>query len=108
VGNVISINFWLDNWCANDSLASLLNMTNNSLTDSSLKLSHFIIGNKEWDATKLHSIVGPAYIQLILAIPFPFNTISNSVCWGLSGNVEFSTKSTTWAAHGLNYENLLV
>jgi len=53
VGNGISINFWLDNYYANDSLANMLNITNNSLIDTSLKVSHFFTGNKEWDVARL-------------------------------------------------------
>jgi len=57
VGNGISINFWLDNYYANDSLANMLNITNNSLIDTSLKVSHFITGNKEWDVARLQPLV---------------------------------------------------
>jgi len=39
VGNGININFWLDNWCADDSLANLLKVIDLSLIDTSLKVS---------------------------------------------------------------------
>jgi len=47
VGNEISTNFWLDSWCANESLAKMLNITDTALIDTSLKVSHFITGNNE-------------------------------------------------------------
>jgi len=44
-------------------------------------------------------------LQLILATPIPSNPIPDFVCWGLSGNGDFSTKISTWAAHGLDIKN---
>ena len=46
-----------------------------------------------------------ATLQLILATPIPSNSIPDSVCWGLSGNGDFSTKTATWAAHGLDIKS---
>jgi len=86
----------------------MLNITDTVSIDKSLKVSHFITGNYEWNVAKLQSLVGTSQLQLILAIPVPFNPIPNSVCWGLSGNDEFSTKLATWPAYGLNSGNLVV
>jgi len=36
------MNFWLDNWCANDNLVSLLGIQDISLLDTSLKVLQFI------------------------------------------------------------------
>ena len=81
VGNGLNINFWLDNWCANNSLANLLQVTDHSLIDTSLKVSHFIGATKEWGITKLNSVVDPVHLPRILAIPLPTNPIPDSICW---------------------------
>ena len=108
VGNGLNINFWLDNWCANDSLANLLQVTDHSLIDTFLKISHFISITKEWDIVKLNSVVDLVHLQLIIATPLPTNPFPDSVCWGLSGNGNFFTKTATWAAHGLDLIHRLV
>ena len=105
VGSGMNINFWLDNWCANDSLLSMLGIRDSSLVDTSLKVSQFITSAREWDVTKLKGLVSDPLLQLILTTPIPYNNIPNSICWGLSGNGNFSTKSATWLAHGLNLTN---
>ena len=99
VGRGTNINFWLDNWCANDSLVSMLGIRDSSLIDTSLMVSQFITSAHEWDVTKLKSLVSDPLLQLILATPIPYNDIPDSICWGLSGNGNFSTKSATWLAH---------
>ena len=42
-----NINFWHDNWHANDSLANLLGISDYVLIDASLRESHFITKDKE-------------------------------------------------------------
>ena len=93
VGNGLNINFWLDNWCVDDSLANLLQVTDHSVIDTSLKVSHFISPTKEWDIVKLKSMVDPVHLSLILATPLPTNPFPNSICWGLSSNGNFTTKT---------------
>ena len=44
-------------------------------------------------------------LQLVYATPIPSNMIPDSVCWGLSENGDFSTKSATWVAHWLSLKN---
>jgi len=105
VGSGTNINFWLDNCCANDSLASMLGITDFALIDTSLIVSHFITNDHEWDVPKLKGLVSEPFLQLILATPIPYNDITDSICWDLSGNGNFSTKSATWLAHGLNLTN---
>jgi len=75
------------------------------LTYTSLKVSHFINSAQEWDATKLQNLVSDSILQLILATPIPSNAVPDSIWWGLSGNGNFSTKTATWIAHGLNLTN---
>ena len=99
VGDGKTIRFWIDNWCAQDNLANMLHSQDVSILDTSLLVSHFISPTKEWDLAKLRQYVDEDILKLILATPIPFNPIPDSVCWGLSGNGLFSTKSATWAAH---------
>jgi len=73
-----------------------------SLIDTSLRVSHFITVSKEWDTARLSLLVGSVHSQLILATPIPNNSIPDSVCWGLSGNGHFSTKTATWVTHELD------
>jgi len=68
-------------------------------------VSQFITDAKEWDVMKLKELVDDVHLQLILARPIPSNPIPDSVCWGLSENEDFSTKTATWAAHGLDIKN---
>ena len=96
------IHFWEDNWCANDNLVNMLEIRDASLIDTSLLVSHFISPTKEWDLPKLRQHVDDDLLQLILATPIPCSPIPNSVCWGLSGNGDFTTKSATWAAHDID------
>ena len=105
VGDGTCIRFWTDNWCANDSLLSLLAIDDTSHLDLSLLVSHFITSTKEWDVFKLKQFVDNATLQLILATPLAINSVPDSICWGLSGNGEFSTKTATWAAHGIDLKN---
>jgi len=76
-----------------------------SLIDTTLKVSHFITSARKWDVTKLKSLVSDPLLQLILATPIPYNDIPNFICWGLSVNCNFSTKSATWLAPELNLTN---
>jgi len=62
VGNGLNINFWLDNWRANDSLANLLKVMDYSLIDTSFKVSHLISLAKEWNIAKLASLVDPVHL----------------------------------------------
>ena len=86
MGNGVNINFWLDNWCANDSLANLLNIMDLSLIDTSLKVSQFITTTKEWDTAQLSLLVDSVHLQWIIATPILINSIPDSMCWRLSGN----------------------
>ena len=72
--------FWLDNWCANDNLVSLLPISDISQLDTSLMVSHFITDAKEWDIMKLKELVDDVTLQLILATPILSSPISDSVC----------------------------
>ena len=89
----MNINFWLDN--ENDSLVSMLGIRDSSLINTSLMVSFFITSAHKWDVTKLKSLVSDPLLQLILATPIPYNDIPDSICWGVSGNGDFSTKSAT-------------
>jgi len=76
-----------------------------SLIDTSLKVSQFIIEGREWNVARLTVLIDSVHLQLILATPIPANSISDSVCWGFSGNGQFSTKTANWVAHGLDLIN---
>jgi len=80
-------------------------VTDHSHIDTSLKVSDFISPTKEWDIAKLQSVVDPLHLSLILATPLPTHPFPDSVCWGLSGNGNFSTKTATSAAHELDFVN---
>jgi len=105
VGNGANINSCRDNWCTNDSLTNLLKVLDLALINTSLKVSQFITKSREWDVVRLTALVDSIYLQLIFATPIPSNSISDSVCWRLSSNGQFSTKTATWAAHGLDLVN---
>jgi len=78
-----------------------------SLIDTSLKVSQFITAIEEWDTAQLSLLVDSVHLQWILATPIPVNSIPDSVCWELSENIQFFTKSATWAAHGLDLSTYL-
>ena len=81
----------------------MLDIRDVSVIDTSLMVSHFIQLTKEWDVLKLKVLVDDTHMQLILATPIPSNPVLDSIWWGLLlGNSEFSTKTATWAAHGLD------
>ena len=94
-----------DNWCANDSLANLLKVIDLSLIETSLKVSQFTTESREWDVARLTILVDSVHVQLILATPILTNSITDSVCWGLSENGKFSTKIATSTEHGLDLVN---
>jgi len=102
VGNGTKIHFCLDNWFANDNLATLLAIPNVFQIDTSFMVSQFISPAKEWDTLKLKELVDDVHLQLILATPIPPSSIPDSVCWGLLGTGDFTTKPATWAAHGID------
>jgi len=83
----------------------MLAISDISLIDTSLMVSQFITDAKEWDVMKPKELVDDVHLQLILATHIPSSTIPNSVCWGLSENGDFSTKTATWAAHELDIKN---
>jgi len=95
VGNGRSINFWTDNWCAEDNLVSLLNMDHSSVPDMDMKVSAFISPDKHWDSSKLSQYLPTDVIQTIQSIPLPITDVADSFCWGYSGSGVFSTKSAT-------------
>ena len=66
---------------------------------------YIITSVHEWNVTKLKNLVSDPFLQLILAMSIPYKDIPDSICWGLSDNGNFSTKSATWLAHGLNLTN---
>jgi len=99
VGNGQSIKFWTDNWCSEDSIATLLNIDPSTLADVNMKVHEFITTEKQWDTSKLSQYVPNDIIQLIQSIPLLVTDIADSFCWGYSGNGVFSTKSATWKAH---------
>jgi len=68
-------------------------------------VSHFITDAKECDIMKLKALLDDVHFKLILATPIPSSPIPDSVCWGLSINGDFSTKTATWAAQGLDIKN---
>jgi len=71
VGNWVNINFWVDNWCANDSLANLLNIMDLSLIDTSLKVSQFITTTKESDTVQLSLLVDSIHCTVDSCNPYP-------------------------------------
>jgi len=62
MGDGTKINFWLDNWCVNDNLATLLAISDVSLIDTSLMVSQFIMDEKEWDVMRLKELVDDAHL----------------------------------------------
>ena len=108
VGNGTIINFYLDNWCANYSLVNLLKIIDLSLIDISLTVSQFIIESRQWAVARLIFLVDSVHLQLILTTHIHANSIPDSVCWGLSRNGNFFTKTANWATHGLDPVNPLV
>jgi len=50
VGDGTNIDLWLDNWCTNESLATLMGVTYTSSFVKSIKVSH---NDNEWDIAKL-------------------------------------------------------
>ena len=57
VGDGTRIHFWLDNWCANDDLVTLLAISDISQINTSLMVSQFITDAKAWDVMKLKELV---------------------------------------------------
>jgi len=99
VGNGRSINFWTDNWCAEDNLLSLLDRDPSSIPDLDMKVSAFISPDKQWDSSHLSLYLPSDFIQTIQSIPLPITDVADSFCWGYFGSGAFSTKSATWKAH---------
>jgi len=99
VGDGRSINFWTDNWCAEDNLVSLLNKDPSSVPDIDIKVSAFISPDRQWDSVKLNQYVPSEVIQMIQGIPLPTTNVADSFCWGYSSSGNFTTKSATWIAH---------
>ena len=99
VGNGRTINFWTDNWCSEDTLASTLDLDPANLPAADIKVSEFITPEKQWDTSKLRNCLRNDLIQCILSIPLPYTEVVDSFCWGYTGSGDFSTKSATWKAH---------
>ena len=57
VGNGRSIKFWTDNWCAEESLVTMLQLDPVSLSDPNLLVQDFITPDKQWDLPKLRQLL---------------------------------------------------
>jgi len=71
--------FWLDNWCANESLSIMLNIIDTPLIDTSLMVWHFLTYAKECDVIKIKLLVDDVHMQLILATPIPSHFVHDDV-----------------------------
>jgi len=80
VGNGRTINFWTDNWCAEEPLASTLNVDPVNLPEVDIKVSEFITPEKQWDTVKLRNCLPNDLIQRILSIPLPYTEVADSFC----------------------------
>lgn len=49
----------------------------------------------------LETQIGINLAKEVTKTPLPVNEMDDEICLGLTGNGIFSTKSTTWLAHGL-------
>ena len=99
LGNGKSIHLWTDVWCSDESLASKVDPELLLLTDVDIKVCEFITADKQWDSVKLNQMLPSELVQAVQGIPIPSTEVSDSFCWGLTGNGAFSTKSATWKAH---------
>jgi len=99
LGNGKSIHFWTDVWCSAESLASKVGSELSLLPDVDIKVCEFITADKQWDSVKLNQVLPSELVQAVQGIPIPSTEVSDSFCWGLTGNGAFSTKSATWKAH---------
>ena len=71
-----------------------------SSLDPNVRVSEFIC-NGQWNLEKLRLMIqNPIVRQQILGIALPIIETDDSLCWGLNGSGEFTTKSATWLAHG--------
>ena len=99
VGNGRSIRFWTDIWCAEESIAAMLHLDPDTLADPNKLVQDFITPDKQWDMSKLESLLPSHIRQKIHRIPIPITDVADSFCWGYSGSGGFTTKSATWKAH---------
>lgn len=57
LSNDNSINFWLENWCANDCPHTLLDKNNNSQIDTQIRVSRFLTPVKIFYVQQLQILV---------------------------------------------------
>lgn len=89
LGNGKSINFWTDKWILDIDLLPYFNPTTTSINS---KVADFII-NKQWDYTKLLSILPSYVVKRICQIYIPNINTEDRIIWKLASNGIFSTKS---------------
>jgi len=67
-----------------------------------VKIYDYITQQSQWDISRLKIVLNShPIIQKIQGIAIPMHETKDSFCWGLNSSGDFSTKSATWMAHGI-------
>ena len=73
-----------------------------SLTWPKAKVETFITSDRRWNLDLLKLILNDhTIISRIIGVPIPVGEVEDSMSWGLNSSGEFTMKSTTWHAHGI-------
>lgn len=81
VGNGQQISFWNDNWVENRNLVDILDLNNESISQSRVKVSEFIINQSQWNILLLNQVLNNhPIVHKIKGIPIPMNATEDSFC----------------------------
>ena len=99
-GNRMSFQF--DNWTENRNLIKITRIDEEKVFEPEAKICDFITQQSLQDIL-LPKVVfnNRPIIQKIQGFLIPIHELEDSFCWGLNSSSNFSTKSTTWAVHGV-------
>lgn len=72
--------------------------------EENITVDSFIDSHNQWNTNLLRLVVPQNIINDICDIPIPLNNILDEFFWGYSNNGDFTTKSASWLAQGLEHQ----
>ena len=102
IGKGGQISFWFDNWIKNRNLVDIIGIDEENIPQPDVKIYDYITQQSQWDISRLKIVLNShPIVQKIQDIPIPIRETEDSFCWELNSSGDFSIKSTTWIAYGI-------
>ncbi|XP_048502850.1 uncharacterized protein LOC125498647 [Beta vulgaris subsp. vulgaris] len=93
-----SVSFWNDNWVFHYPISAICDPP---MAFENLKVNDVIDEHRQWDKTRLLTLVSAHVVQSILSIFLPSLEGMHSLVWGLSPDGEYSVKTGALLVQGI-------